>query len=91
MGKLTYVRKGTSRMSAFKAQQRIEKKEKKKGTFLRPAKVYGRKVRISRRRVRRIVNPSGVSVFKRIAPARRKRMREMRDNGTQSSTDWVFG
>lgn len=87
---ITYTRKGTSRAAAFKMQERIKEKEKKRGSFLRPKKVYGRKVRVTRRKVRRIVNPTGVSVFRRIAPTKRRKT-QMHQNGTQSATDWVFG
>ena len=93
MGRLTYVREGTSRKEAFKAQERIREKQAKKGTFFRPSRVYGRKPRVQRRSVRRVSNPSGVSVFRRVAPSRRSGDRKNNggSNGQQSATDWLFG
>lgn len=74
MGKLLYVKKGEDRYSAFKLQQKLkEKEEKKKDSFLRPKKVYGRRVTPVRRRVRRRITRgrSALSVFAQISRRRR--------------------
>lgn len=88
MGKITYVRKGESKYNAFKREQRIKEKMKKRGSFLSPSRVYGRKVRTVRRRRTVISNPSGVSVLKRVFPTKKHSKKEM---PRQSASEFVFG
>lgn len=71
----------------IKKAKEVSKKEKVR-RHLFPKRIYGRKVRTSRRKVRRIVNPSGMSVFRKAIPTRKKSDER---NGMQSASDWVIG